>query len=262
MSDGDPFDIEALYPGYTNRLFHIESGNDPNVQPTGSNRGLGQFSPDLEKKYGITDANRTDRGAQQSAVNQEAAEHYQMLTNKLGRPPTASELYLTHQQGVAGGPSLLTASQDQPAWMAVRPYYGSDRMAQLAIGGNVPAGSPLSYVPTGQITAGQFRDMWSAKFNGTPMSPGPVRSAMQQQAPSVQPGLGDAEAAAATAAQTGASGSSNPLANAAMGLLKQQPLQPAPAMQLTMKPKGANPFLQRLIAAMQQQDQPGSSSPA
>ena len=249
MSAGDPFDIEQIYPGYTNRLFHIESGNDPNVPATGSNRGLGQFSPDLERKYGITDANRTSRAAQTSAVNQEAAEHYQMLSNKLGRPPTAAEMYLSHQQGQAGGPALLTASPDQPAWMAIRPYYGSDHMAQRAIGGNVPAGSPLSYVPSSQITAGDFRDMWSAKFNGTPMSPGPVGSA-RAGLPSTQDQvtppevLAPADSASATA----------PLVKAGVGILQQQPLRPAPAMQLTMKPR-QNPYLQQLVQAMQQQDQ-------
>ena len=54
---------------YANRLFHIESGGDPNAtSPGGRNKGLAQFSPDLEAKYGITDANRTDPHAQLSAV--------------------------------------------------------------------------------------------------------------------------------------------------------------------------------------------------
>lgn len=254
MADGDPFDVEATYPGYTNRLFKIESGYPAQSAydaQTGSNRGLGQWSPDLEKRYGITDANRNSYEAQAAAVKQEAAEHYAMLSGKLGRPPTASELYLAHQQGVGGGPALLTADPNQPAWMAIRPGYKSDRMAQLAIGGNVPAGSPLSYTPSRDITAGQFRDMWSTKFNSQPMSPGPVGSAVAQlAAPPPQPGLGDTAAAATASAQTGA-GSSNPLVNAAMGLMKQQPLQPAPAMNLTMRP-GQNQFLQQLIAAMQQ----------
>src|SRR4051812_4952707 len=96
------------WDAYTNRLFQIESGGNPNAV-TGSNRGLGQFSPDLEAKYGISDANRTDPAAQAAAVRQNGLANMPGLTKALGREPTPAELYIAHQQGIAGGPALLTA---------------------------------------------------------------------------------------------------------------------------------------------------------
>jgi len=87
---------------YTARLFQIESGGDPNAA-TGSNRGLGQFGPAEERQFGLSDANRTDPDAQAAAVAREAQLHGQVLARALGRDPTPGELYLTHQQGIAGG---------------------------------------------------------------------------------------------------------------------------------------------------------------
>jgi hypothetical protein len=164
----DPFspsDLETQYPGYITRLFQIESGGNP-AAVTGSNRGLGQFGPAEEAKYGITDANRSSYDAQAAAVAREASEHIPALQKALGRPPTAGEAYLTHQQGVAGGPALLTASPDQPAWMAIRPYYKSDTIAKQAISGNVPSNHPLYRTDVNQITAGDFRNLWTSKFEG------------------------------------------------------------------------------------------------
>ena len=63
---GSAFDDAS---GFVKRLFQVESGGDPNAV-TGSNRGLGQFSPDMEAKYGINDQNRTDPNAQARAVMQ------------------------------------------------------------------------------------------------------------------------------------------------------------------------------------------------
>jgi hypothetical protein len=159
------FDLATQYPGYVGRLFQIESGGDPNAV-TGSNRGLGQFGPSEEARYGITDANRGSYDAQAAAVAREAAEHAAVLQRALGRPPTAGELYLTHQQGVAGGPALLTASDNQPAWMAIRPYYRSDAIAKQAISGNIPSSHPLYRSDVNQITVGDFRNLWTSKFEG------------------------------------------------------------------------------------------------
>lgn len=149
-------------PGYTGRVIQIESGGDP-YNVTGSNRGLGQFGPEEERRYGITSANYTDRAVQERALQMEAAENMPRLANVLGRPPTPAELYITHQQGQAGGPALL-ANPDKPAWEVLRPFYGSDRMAKLAISGNIPQG-PLRGVPVENITAGQFTSTWSNFFN-------------------------------------------------------------------------------------------------
>lgn len=153
-------------PAYVSRLFQIESGGNPGAT-TGSNRGLGQFGPQEEARYGLSDANRSDYGAQASAVSREYGEHYPVLAKALGRAPTPGEMYLAHQQGVAGGPALLTADPGTPAWQAIRPYYRSDAIAKQAITGNIPANHPLYGRGADVVTAGDFRNLWTAKFGNT-----------------------------------------------------------------------------------------------
>ena len=126
---------------YTARLFQLESGGDPNAA-TGSHRGLSQMGPAQERQFGITDANRLDPAAQAAAVDRVRALHGPVLSRALGRDPTPGELYLTHQQGIAGGPALL-AGGDRPAWQVIRPYYKSDAIAKQAITGNLPQDSGL-----------------------------------------------------------------------------------------------------------------------
>lgn len=147
---------------YTGRLFQLESAGNPNAT-TGSNRGLGQFGPREEAQFGITDQNRANPDAQAAAVSQEAQLHGRVLRNALGRDPTPGELYLTHQQGIAGGPALL-AGGDRPAWQVLRPYYRSDAIAKQAITGNLPADSGLRGVDPDKISADQFSRYWVGKF--------------------------------------------------------------------------------------------------
>jgi hypothetical protein len=151
------------FQDYLNRLFHIESGGNPNAQ-TGSNRGLGQFGPNEERMYGITDANRTDPAAQAAAVAAEHAKNTPILTKALGRDPTFADHYLAHQQGVTGA-SALFAQPDVPAWQAIRPFYRSDAIAQKAITGNIPSDNPLRKLDVNQISSKGFTDMWADKFN-------------------------------------------------------------------------------------------------
>lgn len=269
MADA-PFTLD---PSYTSRLFQIESGGNPNAV-TGSNRGLAQFSPDLEQKYGITSQNRTDPNAQSSAVAQEAQEHAAILGRALGRPPTPGELYLSHQQGPTGAVAHLT-NPDQPAWQTIRPYYKSDAIAKQAIWGNVPdRGGPFhkGMFPGGvdDVTSGAFGQGWVSKFErGLPGSP--------QMAASTSSGAGAVPTAPAAAAQpagppAGAAGSGGmapdgasptppigagmlsgadlsnkgpdigQLAQRAMGMMAQPQQQVAPMKPLAIAmPKGLSP---------------------
>ena len=116
--------------------------------------------------YGINDANRTDPAAQAASVAAERAHHAPILAKALGRDPTPGELYLMHQQGIAGGPALLGADPNTPAWRVIRPYYKSDAIAQKAITGNIPRGSPLYGMDPNSIAAGAFTGFWKDKFEG------------------------------------------------------------------------------------------------
>jgi hypothetical protein len=189
---------------YIRRLFHVESGGNPNAV-TGSNRGYGQFGPAEERKYGITAANRGDYGAQANAVVREYAENNARLARVLGRAPTFADHYFTHQQGSAGGPALLSADPQTPAWQVIRPFYSSyegrrsggvprsaDWWAQKAITGNIPSDSPLAKLPVDQISAGGMTGLWRDRFNRgltrvglsgeappVPAEAGPVSPALQ-----------------------------------------------------------------------------------
>jgi hypothetical protein len=220
---------------YVARLFHIESGGNPNAV-TGSNRGLGQFGPQEEARYGITAANRTDPEVQAAAVRREAQEHAATLRAALGRDPTAGELYLAHQQGVAGAPALLSADPNMPAWQAVRKYYPSDAIAKKAITGNIPSTHPLYGQDADAVTAGNFTKLWIDKFErGGGGGASPTRFAAAgggvPAASSSPGGLGIAGAAAAPSPE-----SETPSELATLALLAQakdmtasapvEPLQP------------------------------------
>lgn len=185
---GDGHDPTA----YINRLFQVESSGNPDAV-TGSNRGLAQFSPDLEQRYGITDANRTDPHAQMNAVIREQQEHAPILRSALGRDPTPGEQYLMHQQGIAGGPALLTANPDQPAWRVLRPFYSSDAIAKSAVTGNLPKDSGLKGNDVNTITAGQFSNYWKQKFEGgmgrmaAAAAPGAITAPVSSSMPTVPP---------------------------------------------------------------------------
>lgn len=252
----DPFSLD---PSYIPRLFTIESGGNPNAV-TGSNRGLAQFSPDLERKYGITNQNRTDPSAQASAVSQEAQDHAAILGRALGRSPTPGELYLAHQQGPTGAVAHLT-NPDQPAWQTIRPYYKSDAIARQAIWGNIPdrGGSfHKGMFPGGvdSVTSGDFGRGWITKFEGGLPGGSPVQLASASATPGSQPaptdGASPGRAAPDGAASppgmlSGADLSPNgqkfdaQLAGLGAGLMAPKQMQ-APPLKLNMAlPKGLSP---------------------
>jgi hypothetical protein len=150
---------------YTAQLINIESDGDPRNR-TGSNYGLGQFSPDQFAHFGIT--NPYDPQQQIRAIAQERAENTPIARNILGRDPTAAELYLMHQQGQTGGANLLRAAQNNPngpAWQTVGGEGRGDAFAIRKIRGNIPSDNPLRNVPANQVTNAQYVRMWNDRFN-------------------------------------------------------------------------------------------------
>lgn len=116
------------------------------------------------EKYGITDWRNVAQ--QNTALQSETEENYDPLSNALGRAPTEGELYLTHQQGAKGGPALLGAPPDTPAWQTIRQHYDSDGMAKQAISGNIPGTEPLSGVAVEQNLRRRVPQMWINRFEG------------------------------------------------------------------------------------------------
>lgn len=148
--------------GYISRVIHIESGGNPNAR-TGSNVGLVQGDAAWNAKYGVTDPGSVSQAS--SALVREAADNRPALANVLGRNPTAAELYLAHQQGLAGATALF-ANPDKPAWETIRRFYKSDGIAKQAIWGNMTPQMKAQFQGgVDQVTAGDFAKLWGAKYN-------------------------------------------------------------------------------------------------
>lgn len=139
---------------YLGRMYRIESGGDP-TNRTGSNFGIAQFGYADMRQFGLS--NPFDVGQATTASLMEARRNAAALRGVLGRDATGADLYLAHQQGLAGA-SALFKNPDMPAWQAIRPFYGSDAIAQSAITGNM-----------GRLdmTSSQFTQMWANRFNAT-----------------------------------------------------------------------------------------------
>lgn len=182
---------------YVKKLIQIESGGNPNAV-TGSYRGLGQFSKEEEKKYGITDDNFTKPEIQKAAIKTKASDDSKALEALIGRKPTQGEIYLAHQQGVMGAANHIR-NPDKPAWanMYNTPEYQrrGARMAQIAITGNIPKGHALKSRPLDEVTSGEFSKLWTSRFD-TPASM-PNAAQVAQAAPVgtevAQPELATAE---------------------------------------------------------------------
>jgi len=162
---------------------HIESGFQRG-QSNGRNVGLGQFSPDLLRKYGIT--NPDDPAQVLRGLRAERGEFEQ----RMGRKITDGEFYMMHQQGQAGGPALLRAAKANPtgtAWQTVRPFYKSDTVAKQAIWGNIPDSVKASYGTVNNVSNAQFASLWTNRFgvDAAPNNGTMVASAAPAAAPSL-----------------------------------------------------------------------------
>lgn len=135
----------GLPTGYLARTAQIESGGNPNAQnPNSSASGMFQFIDSTAQQYGLT--NPMDPVASAQAAARLAADNAAVLRAKLGREPTAAELYLAHQQGAGGALALLTNPGASAASVV---------------------GSEAANLNGGQgATAGDMASMWTAKFDG------------------------------------------------------------------------------------------------
>jgi len=114
-------------------------------------RGEFQFTNATAGQYGLK--NPFDPMASADAAARLASDNARFLANGLGRQPTAGELYLAHQQGAAGALNLIT-HPNAPATDIV------GRAAVVQNGGNA------------NMSAAQFANMWTAKFNGAKIPTG------------------------------------------------------------------------------------------
>lgn len=148
----------GIDPNVAKAIAHIESGGKHDVT-TGSYSGLFQTKggSSLAPEEHIRDALKKMKTMGEN------------FEKNMGRPPTPSEMYLMHQQGIAGGPAHIRASTtNQEAWKTIRQYYKSDSMAKQAIWGNVPSDFKKMFGNVENISSSQFAAMWASKLQGIP----------------------------------------------------------------------------------------------
>lgn len=166
----------GLPSGYLERTAQIESSMNPRARnPNSSAGGLFQFIDSTAAQYNLAD--RYDPAQATDAAARLAADNARFLKKRLGRDPTAGELYLAHQQG-AGGAAKLLADPDAPAVQVVG-------MKQVKLNGGDDS-----------MSAGDFAYKWTGKFDGsgahvrrTAEPAGPPMPTQGAPAPPVQRGI-------------------------------------------------------------------------
>lgn len=144
---------EKLPQGYLSRVWQIESRSGQDTyNPKSGAAGDFQFIPSTAKAYNL--ANPYDFYQSADAAARFARDNANVLRNKIGRDPSAGELYLAHQQGAGGATKLLT-NPDAPAGQLL----GTKAVAWNGGDPNAPAS--------------QFASKWMAKFSdgSTPSVP-------------------------------------------------------------------------------------------
>ena len=141
----------------------IESGGNPNaVNKASGAAGLHQFIPSTWKQYAPYDgASPLDPQASNKAFERFTADNWKVMARNLGREPTSGELYLAHQQG-AGGASKLLANPNARA---------ADIVGERAVVLN--GGRP-------DMTAGEFANLWTGKYQKFAGMPSMVGAQMPQ----------------------------------------------------------------------------------
>lgn len=220
--------IEQQYnlpDGYLARTRQIESRNGQNTyNPKSGAAGDFQFIPSTAKAYGLADPYDFYQAA--DAAGRFSRDNANILRNKLGRDPTAGELYLAHQQG-AGGATKLLANPDAPAGQIV----GTKAVAWNGGDPNAPASA--------------FAAKWMGKFDGT-----------QSQAGGNTQVADASEASAAPSAPSGWNGYQAPTQDDLRSLLdsfdapeQQKPQEPSMAAP-TLAANAPNPGTANMLAEM------------
>lgn len=184
MSYYDAYGVDPSADPLLKRVMQIESGGNPNAR-TGSYKGLYQLSDSEFNKYGGGDIYNPQDNSR-AAQNKFAAETAQ-FTKQYGRPPSATDIYMTHQQG-AGGYGAHMANPDAPAWQNMYSTAEGRQKgvpwAKQAIWGNVPDNLKQQYGSVDNLTSKQFVDLWRNKVEGgSQKMPGVDQDILNYQSP-------------------------------------------------------------------------------
>lgn len=170
---------EGVDPALMKRIAKIESGGRPGaVTRSGTYKGLYQFSDAEFQRFGGGDIfNPVDNA--RAAARKTAAE-IRDFTAQYGRAPTPTEIYLQHQQGVAGLAAHLS-NPSAPAWENMAStgegQQKGERWAKLAIWGNIPDSEKARFGSVENVTSADFMALWQRRVEGGPgtASPGEIK---------------------------------------------------------------------------------------
>jgi hypothetical protein len=141
------------------KIAQLESSLDPSKN-NGQSQGLFQFRPGTWGRMGGGDITsvRDQTVNALSLLRSNTA----VLTQSLGRPPTEGELYLAHQQGVAGAQALL-ANPGATAVSALTPLYEHQHPGQ---GAQIATQAIVNNGGQPGMSAGAFAAKWTGRLDG------------------------------------------------------------------------------------------------
>ena len=187
----------ALYHGVDPELAltvaRIESNFDPNAninKPT-QYKGIFQLGRDEWREMGGTEANRWDPTAQVNLGVARLAQIQQQLADRLGRVPTNAEIYLAHQQGVAGAPALIN-NPNVPAVQVLQSIGVEPGKAHDSIVGNIGSkdafGNKVDRESFANAPASKFVQYWNDMYEARRKQIGDAPA--YAGAPSIVPRIG------------------------------------------------------------------------
>ena len=154
-------------PALARRIAQIESGGNPSAS-TGKYRGLFQLSDEGFAANGgkgsITDPVENAKAGVASLKNDIEA-----FRAKYGREPSATEIYLSHQQG-QGGLAAHLANPGAPAWQnmasTAEGRQKGEAWAKQAIWGNIPDSQKAQFGSVENVSSQAFFNVWKQKVEG------------------------------------------------------------------------------------------------
>lgn len=169
----------GLDPITFREIVKVESDGNPTAQdygkdgkPTGYH-GLTQLSDEEFRSAGTGGSiwNAKDNARAAAVVIKRKSDAFQA---EFGRPPTATEIYLMHQQGEAG----LRAHEANPNELAWKNMLSTgegqqkgEAWAKAAVWGNIPNAEKLFPGGIDTVTSAQFINVWSQKIEGENATP-------------------------------------------------------------------------------------------
>lgn len=153
------------------RIMNIESSGNPNAK-TGSYKGLFQLSDPEFNATGVGgNIYNPNDNAKAAAIKFRGESN--RFSERYGRQPSATELYLMHQQGEAGFDAHFQ-NPTLPAWQNMlstgEGKQKGEAWAKKAIWGNIPNDLKKQYGNVENVSSQDFMNLWKSKVEGVPLA--------------------------------------------------------------------------------------------